>query len=421
VPGLRGVFTITMSENLTSCHSHSGGAACPRCSKRSGPEVVAEVNRLIAEGAWEASPDAEVIAWDWGWPDGWAESIIGHLPQNIRLQSVSEWSLPIRRGGIAHHVGEYSISAVGPGPRAERNWSLAKKHGLRIGAKVQVNNTWELSTVPYIPAVNLVAEHFSRLRKTGVTSLMLSWTLGGWPSPNLDVARLYYGENIPEPATALSAVARQRYGPAAEVVLEAWKHFSDAFREFPFDITVLYNGPQQWGPANLLYPEPSGYRATMVGFPYDDLARWRGVYPEEVFAGQFEKVAKEWRVGLRALEQAIESAPATYRTTLTRDLGVARACELHFHSVALQAKFVMARGRALASSEVGEQREALETMGRLCREESRLAKELYRIAARDARIGYEASNHYFYLPRDLIEKAINCRHIEERWIPARER
>jgi len=34
VPNLGGVFTITMSENLTSCWSHQGGKGCPRCAAR---------------------------------------------------------------------------------------------------------------------------------------------------------------------------------------------------------------------------------------------------------------------------------------------------------------------------------------------------------------------------------------------------
>ena len=39
VPGLGGVFTITGSENLTSCYSHTRDAAgCRRCSQRSGPD-----------------------------------------------------------------------------------------------------------------------------------------------------------------------------------------------------------------------------------------------------------------------------------------------------------------------------------------------------------------------------------------------
>ncbi len=71
VPGLGGVFTITASENLTNCYSHSHTAAgCPRCSKRLGSEVIAEVNKAIADGVWAGNPKAKVIVWDWGWPDG---------------------------------------------------------------------------------------------------------------------------------------------------------------------------------------------------------------------------------------------------------------------------------------------------------------------------------------------------------------
>ena len=37
------------------------------------------------------------------------------------------------------------MSAVGPGPRAQRHWTEAKEAGLKTVAKVQLNNTWELS------------------------------------------------------------------------------------------------------------------------------------------------------------------------------------------------------------------------------------------------------------------------------------
>ena len=70
----------------------------------------------------------------------------------------------------------------------------------------------------------------------------------------------------------------------------------------------MYNAPQQMGPANLLYAEPTGYRATMVCFPYDDLTAWRGPYPPTVFAEQFEKVAHGWAEGLLHFEKAVNAA-----------------------------------------------------------------------------------------------------------------
>ena len=55
VPELAGVFTITASENPSNCHSKYSGSSCPRCSRRSPQEVIAEVNALIEEGVHRAS------------------------------------------------------------------------------------------------------------------------------------------------------------------------------------------------------------------------------------------------------------------------------------------------------------------------------------------------------------------------------
>src|SRR5690606_28189183 len=103
--------------------------------------------------------EPELIVWDWGWPDGWAEEIIPQLPKDVSHMSVSEWDLPVERGGVATKVGEYSISVVGPGPRARRHWDIALKHGIKTIAKIQAGNTWEMAAVPYIPALENVAQH----------------------------------------------------------------------------------------------------------------------------------------------------------------------------------------------------------------------------------------------------------------------
>jgi len=88
-----------------------------------------------------------------------------------------------------------------PGERACRYWEAARARGLRTVAKIQCGNTWELSAVPYIPAVANVARHAANLRSRGVNGLMLGWTLGGYPSPNLEVVA---------ELGAASAVARRR-------------------------------------------------------------------------------------------------------------------------------------------------------------------------------------------------------------------
>ncbi len=418
-PDLGGFFTITASENPTNCWSHHNGSRCPRCGQRPPAEVIAEVNSLFAEGIRQAKSNAQLIAWDWGWADDWAEGIIQRLPNDASLMSVSEWSIPIERGGIKSVIGEYSISEAGPGPRATRHWELARQRGLKTIAKIQASNTWELSAVPYIPALENVARHAVNLRQAKVDGLMLGWTLGGYPSPNLEVVA-EIGKNAGITAEqALAVVAERRFGaPAAPAVVKAWRAFSAAFHEFPFHIRLLYQAPMQFGPANLLWPEPTRYASTMVGFPYDDLKGWRAVFPPEVFIGQFLKIAEGFETAIAELHQTfVTLPPGPEQNALAAELRVARAAAVHFRSTANQARFVLTRD-ALATAKSAAEAGPLKTiLEKTLRTEIDLAKQLFDIQTHDSRIGFEASNQYFYVPLDLAEKVLNCRYLLEDWLP----
>jgi len=413
VPDLGGFLTITGSENLTNCWSHGKGGDCPRCAEREPATVVAEVNAVFQEGIRRSGTAARLIVWDWGWGDAWAEDAIRRLPAGVDFETVSEWGLPIERGGVRSEVGEYSISAVGPGERAVRRWTIARDRGLRPVAKIQAGNTWELAAVPAIPAVTSVATHAANLHAAGVEDVMLSWTLGGFPSPNLDVVgEVLQSGSVDE---SLDRVANRWFGPAlAPAVVAAWHRFSTAFAEYPFHIHVAYFGPQQFGPANLPHARPSGYRATMLGFPYDDLTRWRKMYPAATFAAQFEKMAVGFRKALhdlRAAAAVVEGIADEHRTALDRECGVAEAAEIHFQSTANQARFVAARDAARAAGDDAWAGESGREARQLLEAEIALAKRLFALQRADSRIGFEAQNHYFYVPLDLVEKVVACRHI----------
>ncbi len=415
VPGLGGFFTISASENLTHCWSHGGGARCARCGPRGAAVVVAEVNAAIHAGIRAAGHGQGLIVWDWGWNDAWAAEVIRRLPKDVALMSVSEWNLPLSRGGVKVTVGEYSLSAIGPGPRARRHWSLARERGLATLAKIQANNTWELSAVPYLPVLGNVAEHVSRLRDLDLDGIMLGWTLGGFPSPNLEVvAAVMKGETLED-------VARRRFGPdLAAPVMDAWEANSAAFREFPFSGQVVYSAPIQLGPANLLWPEPTGYRSSMVGFPYDDLDGWRGPYPAEVFVGQLRKVGGGFRAAALRLEQRLRSqahADRHHRAAAQAEADLGHVAAIHFLSVAQQAEFVQKRNAYRVAIGREERLGLLDTLASLVEAELELARELHRRQVRDSRIGFEASNQYFYVPLDLAEKVLNCRWLLDIWLP----
>jgi hypothetical protein len=265
-----------------------------------------------------------------------------------------------------------------------------------------------------------VAQHAANLRDAKVDGLMLSWTLGGYPSPNLEVVAEIGRHSDCSPTQAMEKVARQRFGVGAgHAVVKAWQEFSVAFREFPFG-AGLYFTPLQVGPSNLLWEKPSGYHATMVGFPYDDLDLWRTGYPIDVFIGQLEKVAQGFERALVELRAAVaqnNDGSLTESRTLDEELNVAGAAAIHFRSAANQSQFIEMR-RALADSQTAQAKSpAVAALRETINHEIALARMMYEIQMRDSRIGFEASNQYYYVPIDLAEKVLNCYDLLARWLP----
>ena len=414
VPELGGIFSITMSENHTNCFSHGGtwgdglpnAGDCPRCSKRNSWDVIAELIRTFRDGVRKSSSSADVISWDWGWGMELARRTIPLLPKDVGCLSVSEWDAPVHRGGVDTKVGEYSISVTGPGPRAKQVWAWAREAGLKTMAKTQFNNTWEISAVPYIPVLDLILEQCEKLSQEKVEGVLASWTCGGYASPNMHAAMQYGFEPHANREDVLLAEAARSYGhSAAPAIADTWRQFSTAFREFPYGVAI-YTIPTQHGSANPLRVKPTGYTATAMLFPYDDYTRWCGKYPPEVAQSQFSRMADLWTQGMRAFETALKSVPTFRQEAIRLDLAIIRTCAYHFQSVANQLEFYILRDRLQAG---GSGAAAVRSrMKQLALAEIELARQQYPVARAHSEIAYEASNHYYYTPLDLVEKVLNC-------------
>ena len=395
VRGLGGIFTITASENLTNCATRPGfKETCPVCRSHSRAEIIAAANNAMIRGMLKGDPRAEAILYDWAWPREEMSDLLARLPQkSVRIMSVSEDEMPIRRGGVAATESDYSISIVGPGEAARATWKQARARGVETVAKVQANNSWELSSYPYVPTMDLVAQHAVNLANEGVRGVMLSWSLGCSPAPNLRVYRdLRKGERTADPL--LDRLAADLYGSAnVKRVRQAWKAFSDGFANYPFACNVIYFGPHQWGPANPLYLKPTDWRATMVGIPYDDVDDWRAQYPAETYVDLMQKVADGFAEGCRLMDGVADR----------RELDMFRAEQMHFASCADQVRFVLARDRGDDAA-----------MRRVAADELARAKEFWRLVRADSRFGYESSNHYFFTPIDVLEKVLSCRAVLDR-------
>ncbi len=93
------------------------------------------------------------------------------------------------------------------------------------------------------------------------------------------------------------------------------------------------------------------------------------------------------------------------------------AAGLHWQSAANQSRFVLAR-RALAGAKTpAEAAPHLSELEQALQAELAAARELHRLQSNDSRLGFEASNQYYYVPMDLAEKVLNCRDLLESWLP----
>ena len=406
VPKLKGVMTITMSENNTHCYSrspHKYGDAnkteCPLCAKRTPEEVSAEVNNIILKGLQDGNGTTKLIAnlWGWGenmlWTTEQAFRGIDLLDKDVEILCISEFNKKFNRGGVDCAISDYSISVVGPSETTVDMLDYAKKKGHKIWAKIQCNNSWELSAAPYIPVFDLMVEHVKRLKKLGVSGLMLGWSLGGYPGGALTLCNMYCGETEPDE----NEWYRLTYGENAATVQAAVAQFSNAFQEFPFSIDSLYFAGRNLGCGNFWSLAQGGKESTMVCYTFDDHQKWSNPYGVDIFISQYEKLLAKWEDGLRLLD----GLTGTETEELIR---MAEVCKCHWGAALRIAKFAKYKTDATKNAE---------KMLACIDEEYAATKKLYELYSADATVGFEATNHYYYNANLLLEKMLSLIEMKE--------
>ena len=110
--------------------------------------------------------------------------------------------------------------------------------------------------------------------------------------------------------------------------------------------------------------------------------------------------------------------PDRDRKALESELRIAEAAALHFRSTADQARFIVLRRALQVALTAEEAHPIIADITTVLNREIAGATRLYTLQSQDSRIGFEASNQYYYVPTDLLEKIINCRDLRDRWLPA---
>lgn len=400
IPQLGGIMTITMSEYFTHC-TCGRNTNCPRCGALPVGTVAAQVNNIMMSAIRDSGSPAELIANLWGWSPflGWTEEQTAHaislLDPDISVLGVSEYDLAIEKGGVKSRVIDYSISNPGPSEVTRKTLACAAGLGHRIYAKMQVNCSWECSSVPYLPVFDLELEHLRNLSAIGVKDLMLTWTLGGYPSLTYDMVAQYLED--PQGFSTDRWYERQ-FDANAETVHRAVTLFCRGFRQLPFSLDLLYRSPKNLGPANLWQWDADGRLSTMVCYSCDDYERWIGPYPVEVYLSQMQLLIADWQAGCEVLAEVADT-PVTEEMLLFARVALAHFRADMLHTAYAHAKRDRAGNRAQLQA--------------LLDEQEQVTRELLALCTRSPLIGYETSNHYFYTERNLIEALLRLEAMRE--------
>ena len=125
-----------------------------------------------------------------------------------------------------------------------------------------------------------------------------------------------------------------------------------------------------------------------------------------------QKVADGYTEGASMLQKAVTLAPNKHLCEVQQQARYAETIGLIYQSAANQSRFILLRDEWLdAKTSTVRKQELRNSMMKIVLKEITLAKKLYVLTKEDSCIGFEASNHYWFVPDDLIEKVISCHYI----------
>ena len=401
IPEIGGIFNITMSEYPTHCRTSGVGLSnCPHCKDLPAHVLPVLVNNIMLKAIRDAGSDAEVIAYAWAWAPSrkWTnedvDNAMRELDPEISVMQVSENSLPVTKGGITSPLGDYSISNPGPSEFSAFVMKTAAKYGHKVFAKVQVSNSWELSSVPYLPVFDIELRHLKNLHDIGVDNYMLTWTLGGYPNITHDMIADYMAD--PE-GFVIDKWYEKHFGKDGEAVHKAIKLFCEGFEEYPYSAVVTYGSPKNLGPANMWDLKFTEKGNTMVCWAFDKYETWMGPYPVEIYLDQFGKLLEKWDEACEILEAAANNDEA-------RELLLfAKFATLMLHSDVIHTNYAIKK-RELPASKA--------EMKAIFAAERDVTKKLLELMPKSSLIGFETSNHYFFTERGFIEKLVQLDELE---------
>ncbi len=415
VPGLGGLINLCVGERPTNCCSgYITGEVkinCPHCSKRNPKKVIAELLTIMNRGMKLANPDAELIAWPYGQYIVWGEEptvdAVDCIPKDVILIHNFESRGHTVQLGRERTLDDYWLAYPGPSKLFMDCAAAASKNGIRFGAKIQAGCSYELGTVPFVPVPGILYKKYKAMHELKIDTVMQSWLIGSCPSVMTRAAgMLSFGPFPRTEGEFLRELAAIDWGNDAEIVADAWMKFQKSYENYPYSRIFSYYSPINAGvvwplylyPVNkVLFPPfranrpPCGDRigeCLLDDFTLEEAIELCG------------KMTDYWSEGLRLLDGIADK----YRNDEERrkDIGVATAVGIQIRSCYNILQFYYLRDQLAWTPYFKRKKELLEKLRTIVIKEMANTSELYNLASRDSRLGFQADSEcHIYFPEKL--------------------
>jgi hypothetical protein len=418
-PNLGGLINISFGERSTTCLSGADEdwrVACPVCAEKQPGEILHASLSAMERGMHAANPDAKLISWLYvpGNGTGLQRSveplidIARRTPPGAICQYNFESDGTKLQLGKERHAGDYWLSYVGPSATFEKIAAGAAEGGVELGAKLQACNSFEVSTVPFVPVPGNLYRKYREMRRLGVTSVMQCWYIGNMPSVmNRAAASVlpFAPDGLTEDEFLLGLARRDWGSEQADEVVRAWRLFAEAYDHYPLTNAFQYYGPMHDGIVWPLHLKPVHKNLSPV---------WKLEFPPsgdrigECFSGSHSieevlelcgRMSDTWQQGLdgiRALKPLYVDAPAR-----VQDIAVAEALGIQFRSGYNTLRFYDLREQLLYGA-AASRADTLEQLRRIVEEEIDNSEKMAALCEVNPFLGFQAeAEGYTYSPAEL--------------------
>jgi hypothetical protein len=314
--------------------------------------------------------------------------------------------------------------------RAEAQVPLKQsvKHERTTGyTQIESRFSQEANTQPEIPCMNRWAERFQALChfRPPIEGMIANWYHQGfYPTPVTELFGWLSYTNPPPVDDLLRAMARRDFGPGQEdLVLGAWRDFSEAIWQFPFYYGLSY--PMNAGLAQPFWLDPKtmnprpwrrGFVNSLEQMDLADRATSRSNGQEN--RGRLQQFQSRWHQGVVKLTQAFSAAPPSVRSRAQDNLRTARTIDDKAAMTLRLVRWLDARNRLTKAKTSTDALEALKDLEKVGREELTADREALPLYLCDSRMGHLNHGRGCFTALSILDKIEALQRVLDVEIPA---